>query len=335
MKNDVLIKVLWVDEDIINAYEYCQLAKKFGIDLVQFMNWDAASEALANTFKDWSAVILEPNSKLHSGSYCNPQMFLVHAFHDIAKYSERNNRKLPWYLLTDIDPMKFNDLVVESRKEFDEGWGLNYYSKEKHLELLFRRIHECVNRANNLLIKNSIYADVFESLDYLEENGLDAKVTQNLEDLLLSLHFGFTSETNYEKIRKSLEYIFHSMHNNGLVPFISGLGGINIFACCQVASGKTWSDDKNGITYVGKKVFDKLFVDIILRMLNVANAHLHADNNDNDLRNHYYIPDYSTKVNSNYLLHSLAIQLCDIIKYYDTILKKHKQDNFPNQWEEL
>jgi hypothetical protein len=70
-------------------------------------------------------------------------------------------------------------------------------------------------------------------------------------------------------------------------------------------------------------------------MLNVANAHLHADNNDNDLRNHCYIPDYSTKVNSNYLLHSLAIQLCDIIKYYDTILKKHKQDNFPNQWEEL
>ena len=335
MKNDALIKVLWVDEDIINSEEYRQKARVYGIDLVQFMHWDAASESLSNNFKDWSAIILEPNSKLHSGSYCNPQIFLVHAFHDIAKYSERNNRKLPWYLLTDINPMKFNDMVIESRKEFDEGWGLNYYTKEKHLELIFRRIHECVNKANNLLIKKSIYVDVFDSLWFLEECGLNTMVSQYLEDLLLSLHFGFASETNYEKIRKSLEYIFLSMNRNGLVPMISGLGGINIYACCQVASGKTWCDDKTGIHYVGQKVFDKLFVDTILRMLNIANAHLHADNNDSDSRNHYYIPDYLTKVNSNYLLHSLAIQLCDVIKYYATILKNHKHNNIPNQWEEI
>ena len=51
-------------------------AKEYGLDLRTYNCWDDAISALKSNFDEWSAIILQPKSKVHHGSYRNIKQFL-------------------------------------------------------------------------------------------------------------------------------------------------------------------------------------------------------------------------------------------------------------------
>ena len=326
--NEYSIRVLLVDENVLSFSKYRSIAEDLGISLERFTYWDHAKDALDKDFDNWSAIVLEPYSKLHSGGYNNIKQFLVHALSDISAISTKNNKIIPWYIFTDRKPEEFIDLILESRKSFDADWHTPYYTKENDAQMLFKRIKICANQAKGLQLRNQLYPELFRSIDYLEKYGLNYEVGYFMEDFLLSLHFGHMQESDFRKIRMTIEYIFQSMVNNRLIPYIQGRGGmLNIFASCQIAANGEWEDPNSGVNYKCDKVIDNLLRDVLTQMINISNASLHTSSEYTQNRRHYHLSEYQDNVKSNYLLHSCSMQLCDVLIYYANILKNKNINN--------
>lgn len=325
--NEYSIRVLLVDENVLSFNKYRSIAEDSGIYLERYTCWDDAKDALYKDFDNWSAIVLEPHSKLHSGGYRNVKQFLVHALSDISAISTKSNKIIPWYIFTDKEPEEFIDLILESRKSFDADWHTPYYTKENDAHILFKRIKICANQAKGLQLRNQLYPEVFKSVDYLERYGLNYEVSDFMEDFLLSLHFGHMQECDYRKIRMTIEYIFQSMVDNGLIPYIPGKGGmLNIFASCKIAADGVWNDRYSG-DYECDKVIDNLLRDILTLMINISNASLHTSSEHTQNERHYHLSEYQENVRSNYLLHSCSLQLCDVLIYYANILKNKNINN--------
>ena len=325
--NEYSIRVLLVDENVLSFSKYRSIAEDLGIYVERHTCWDNAKDALYKDFDNWSAIVLEPHSKLHSGGYNNIKQFLVHALSDISAISTKNNKIIPWYIFTDKEPEEFIDLILESRKSFDAGWHTPYYTKENDAHILFKRIKICANQAKGLQLRNQLYPEVFKSIDYLEKCGLNYEVGDFMEDFLLSLHFGHMQESDFRKIRLTIEYIFQSMVDNELIPYIQGRGGmLNIFASCKIAADGVWNDRYFG-DYECDKVIDNLLRDILTLMINISNAALHTSSEYTQNERYYHLSEYLGNVKSNYLLHSCSLQLCDVLIYYAEILKKNKNIN--------
>ena len=99
--NEYSIRVLLVDENVLSFSKYRSIAEDLGIYVERHTCWDNAKDALYKDFDNWSAIVLEPHSKLHSGDYNNIKQFLVHALSDISAISTKNNKIIPWYIFTD------------------------------------------------------------------------------------------------------------------------------------------------------------------------------------------------------------------------------------------
>lgn len=326
--NEYSIRVLLVDENVLSFSKYRSIAEDLGIYVERHTCWDNAKDALYKDFDNWSAIVLEPYSKLHSGGYNNIKQFLVHALSDISAISTKNNKIIPWYIFTDKKPEEFIDLILESRKSFDADWHTPYYTKENDAQMLFKRIKICANQAKGLQLRNQLYPELFRSIDYLEKYGLNYEVGYFMEDFLLSLHFGHMQESDFRKIRMTIEYIFQSMVNNRLIPYIPGKGGmLNIFASCQIAANGVWNDRYSSDDYECDKVIDNLLRDILTLMINISNASLHTSSEYTQNERYYHLSEYQDNVKSNYLLHSCSLQLCDVLIYYANILKNKNINN--------
>lgn len=70
MTNDVIYKVLWVDDQTLENGEttsfyigFQGIADNYNIELVPFDNWEEAEHSLRKDFDEYSAVILDANCK--------------------------------------------------------------------------------------------------------------------------------------------------------------------------------------------------------------------------------------------------------------------------------
>lgn len=66
MPNEVIYKVLWIDDDpaIIEAYQI--KAEDYNIDLCPVNNWEDAEKLLKENFEDYSAIILDAECKMNA-----------------------------------------------------------------------------------------------------------------------------------------------------------------------------------------------------------------------------------------------------------------------------
>ena len=84
-------------------------------------------------------------------------------------------------------------------------------------------------------------------------------------------------------------------------------------------------DDINA--YECDKVIDNLLRDILTLMINISNASLHTSSEYTQNERYYHLSEYQDNVQSNYLLHSCSLQLCDVLIYYANILKNKNIGN--------
>lgn len=315
-----LKSVLWVEENILRTLDLKNKAKEYGLNLIVYNCWDDAFAALSSNFDEWSAIILQPNSKLHPGSYCNIMQFLPQAFTDIAVLCSVKGKCLPWYLLTESEPHDFKDMVLESRTDFDGGWLQGYYDieSEEQVNYLFTRIKQYTQQSERHQVRIGQYKNVYTALEYLEYHHLNSKVRGLIEDMLISLCFGSNTPSGIGDIRIIIEYLFHSMVKNNILPhnLTNTMGKLNINACTRILSGMetTVDDIKYSCT---TSIMSKIMSNNIYSMLNTSKTEHHANTEASGQELDLYLYQVGTKN----LLHSYAIQLCDIIIWYHKLLK--------------
>ena len=329
--NNTLKQVIWVEENQLIHRDYLQEAEAYGLQLVPFNCWDDAYQALKSDFEKWSAIIMQPRSKVDAGGYPNPKQFLPQAFSDINVICALKNKKLPWYLLTKINPTDFQDLVLKGRKEFDEGWDQCYYNSgdEEERKILFERIKLQTQQSERLQIRSGQFKCVIEALLYLENHNLSPKVRDLLEDILVSITFG---TANYHKIgetRLILEYLFDSMISNGLLPndMTNASNNLNNNSCCRLLSGLLVSRQDNTNYVVRYPIMNKIMARNIKTILDLGNSDQHAAITDDA-----QLTDYTNEVGTNYLLYSITLQLCDVFLWYEKIVRKIQETGQIPQW---
>lgn len=327
-----LIQVLWVEDDPAVTETYPLEAANCGIQLVPYSCWDEADDALESEFNRWSAIVLDAKCKQHKDSTDNASRFLVNALEAIKGICTEKHHIIPWYVLSGGAENEIQDLISDSRKQWDGDWPKSYYEKSKDRDFLYRRLRARVNRTPAIQILD-IYKNVFSAI---EECKISDDVYGIMEDLLVPINFPeVLSDDEYNNkfkdVRIVLENIFRSMMSHGFLPETPK---VNLQWSSLILSGmsvtKKIGDKKETIVEVKDPVLPKVLRDAVKLMIFAAGSDVHSNS---DEENHVHTHEYLSQVeNSSFLLKSFALQLCDIILWYKGYVKSHssKEENAKN-----
>lgn len=344
MTNEMIYKVLWIDDDT-SIIEGCQTkADLYNIDLCPVNNWEDAEKLLKDNFEDYSAIILDAECKMTAN---DPEEcgFINKLLPRLINIFSKRQTYIPWYILSaaTMDGFSFvMDSAQYNRAEYEKEWGRMVYSKsspeesDNSKEKLFENIQRVAsNQISNIVLFR--YQDTFQ---YLGEGKLICKEARNIMLKMLCNLYYPESNPHFEyqgnPLRKVMEYIFRAAHNLGLLPndCFERVGQLNLLDANRYMSGKNTThsqlrygkegDYKNGI--VGDTIFPHYLGNITKNILNFANANSHTSEvneyaiNDNDL---------TIDENEKELFFGYVLQLCHVIKFFGHFAETHhdKEEN--------
>lgn len=323
-----LLKVLWVEDENL---PYIEEAELYDLYLSQVRCWDDAKKELEESYDQYSAIILDAKCKYHADSADNAIKFLGEALKDIASLKEKTKRTIPWFVLTGGDASEVSDSINDDRLQWDRDWTTStnkvYYSKNTDRKILFSRIKAIAKKSPRLQIQE-IYKNVFNAI---EECGLSDDVFNEMEDLLIPIHFPFDlSDQEYNKkyvsIRIILENIFKSMGKYGIIPEWGNEVNVK-WSCCLLSGMDATSKSSKIIHYEcldKTPILPKVLQSSVHEMEDAVPTTVHA-NTESKINHKRIIPNYLPQVdNSSFLLKSYTFQLCDLILWYNNYLKDHK-----------
>ena len=194
-----------------------------------------------------------------------------------------------------------------------------------------------------LMIEYNQYSDVFSSLDKL---GLAGEVGYFLMPLLVPIHFGETSNADYNHryvdIRKALEGMFRHMVGKGVLPpnIISkgaketvNLSWSSLFlGASQPENPESLQDydsEKKFWTKIERltdgPIIPKQLADWLKSAIFQTGGAAHTTTADEELAMNLekYLPHVG---DSPYMLRALVMGLCDFILWYDNFIKKHPDE---------
>jgi len=334
-----LIKVLWVENDPKVLAEYPLEAEVYGIDLDSYDCWDDAREALLADYDSYDAIILDAKCKHHKDSLDDTTRFLSEVFSDLGGIFERKGRFLNWYVLSGEIGVDQVTPIPEKRKLWDGDWSKDHYSKTTDREQLYTRIREqVIRRSNATQIKTILYPEVFRAI---ETTGLGESAAAAMVSLLEPIHFPGISDADYNNrmvsARLVMEYLFRSMIDMGMIPksyrtTSAAKDSINLTWCYKLLDGKP---DPNSRTECAspERIFPRIIGENMRNIIYSVGSKVHtsATKNTSEMNIDGYLRSVG---NSTNLIKSYALQLCDIILWYDGYLREHPdpKENAQN-WE--
>ncbi len=353
--NENLIQVLWVEDDPQITLTYPLEAAQYGIQLVPFSCWEDAEKALVSDFKRWAAIVLDAKCKYKHDSHDNAAVFLTQAIHAIDTICANHHRILPWYVLSGGSEEELNDLIIDSREEWDGDWKQKkYYSKTTDRDMLFHRIPYHARVSPEMQIRLVYYPDVFKAIKNAE---LDDDLEIYMEELLLPIHSINYSGKEYNdkmtKVRKCVELIFQSMAQHGLLPnkkqgqnlimhdiLVDKRGGINNTWCSMIIAGLDIKKGENIIIKSSRNILPNVLKDSFQRLIEISAANEHAENkgaNEEQQKNSRQTSAFLEKIdNAPYLLRGMVMELCNIILWYANYLYEYDDEEInASNWEVL
>lgn len=333
--NNNYIQVLWVEDDPQITVTYPIEAAQYGIELVPFSCWKEAEEALRTDFKRWSAIVLDAKCKYKHDSPDNAKIFLSQAIYAITKICAEKHWIIPWFVLSGGSEDELNDLIIDSREEWDSDWKQKkYYSKTTDRDILFHRIPYKARMSPEMQIRLVYYPDVFKAI---RNAHLGDNVEIYMEDLLLPIHSNNYDTKDYNNkmtlVRKCIEQIFQSMVKHGILPdIVRKKRGINTTWCCKILSGKDLCIDKdnNVIVKSYECILPNVMKDSFLRLKEITDSNEHSSEFDvsaEQQKNSRQTSLFLEKIgNAPYLLRGMVMELCTIILWYDTFLSDHDDE---------
>lgn len=337
MANNIIYKVLWIDDDTSIIDSTQTIAEDYKIDLCAVTNWQEAKELLKDNFEDYSAIILDAECKMNAE---NPEEcgFIHKVLMDLNKFTGKKQIEIPWYILSAGTMDGFESVMNNAqynRNEYEEEWGRMVYSKTapsyepNSADKLFENIQRVASNqtANKVLVR---YQDTFQYLG--EGNLIDKEARSIMLKMLSQLHYPEDNprfEYQGNPLRKVLEHLYRAAHNIGLLPneCFDNRGQLNILDANRYMSGlSTGHDSKLRYGKEGDTIFTKQIGYITKNILNFASSDSHtSETNEYTLDDKDLVIDEKTKE----LFFGYVLQLCHVIKFFGHFVETHinKEEN--------
>ena len=307
--------VIWIDDEWEKQQEFKEECEDLGIHLQGYSYQKAGMDELDKHPNSWDAVILDGEIKDKSDHEEPSTKGLLNALMHLASLPA--NRQIPRFISTGKDKVKDNEMLKDE----------HIYIKDVDDEKLFDDIRNTIDNIERYKVK-SFYADAIEQLE-----SIDAWCCEKILDILEAMHFaGKTIDPllYYNPLRQTLEYIFRKANKAGIIPneFIGKeKDDVNLNQCVQFLSGR--NADWIGIRFGGVKdsVVPAHIKDMMFQVLNLGNINSHSRTlNDDELKKlGAYFKD--NVCNSQYLIYSLALQICEIAVFMGKYIAANKDTN--------
>ncbi len=332
---DVIYKVLWVDDDpnIVEGYRIA--AGNRNIVLLHALHWADAQIILEKEFDELTAIILDANCKWDEKSsiYGN---FLRDVLSQLNKRQGKADRYIPWYILSAGTMDKFDDVidhvVDRERKELELEWGTTLYFKDQiksagKNNLLFDNIRKVGDkRSSNIILYR--HRSAFR---YLGDGSYFSSEARLIMLKVLSAMYypeenlGYTYAGN--PIRKVVEYMFRGANKWGLLPneFFDDLGNVNLWDSMQYLFGQNPSYIHLRFGNQGTKK-DYSDYDSILPVtcLNLFKGILNFLNVDSHTKPKEDNEPYTISVPAKDLFFGYALQILYLISYMGNYIDTHQ-----------
>ena len=313
--------VIWIDDEwdtIGNAFmQICE--KRHNIHVTPFKTRREGMDALEQNLKFWDAVILD--AKAFNNSSTN-EVADVDGLYEAIRQIERLKAKryIPYFVLT-----RQPDLMDD--RMFEKSVGKFYKKDAEGQNKLIADLKEEVSKSTRFQIKTK-YIDAIEQL-----NTIDSWCCEKILDILESIHFpdkNIDPLLYYNPLRQTLEYIFRKANKSNIIPdeFIGkDKDDVNLNQCVQFLSGR--NAEWIGIRFGGVKdsAVPAHIKDMMFQVLNLGNINSHSRTlNDDELTKlGAYFKD--NVCNSQYLIYSLALQICEIAVFMGKYIAANKDTN--------
>lgn len=311
-------EVIWIDDEWekMDAFkEECEVIHQ--IYLHPYRTQKAGMDEFDKNPKKWDAIILDAKMYDESENEVPRLDGLRKAVQHINEKSLL--RKVPYFISTGQPDLMENET-------FEQAFG-TYYIKERDDGKLIQDIKNTASKSTRFQVK-TFYFDAIEQLE-----SFDAWCSEKILDILETMHF---PEKNidpllyYNPLRQTLEYIFRKANKANIIPdeFIGkDKDDVNLNQCVQFLSGR--NADWIGIRFGGVKdsVVPAHIKDMMFQVLNLGNINSHSRTlNDDELKKlGAYFKD--NVCNSQYLIYSLALQICEIAVFMGKYIAANKDTN--------
>lgn len=302
--------VIWIDDEWDKMTEFKDECEDLHIHLQPYSYQKAAMEELDKHPNSWDAVLLDGEIKDKSEHEEPSTKGLLKAL----MYLAEKHKHIPRFISTGKDKVKDNEMLKDER----------IYIKDIDDEKLFDDIRNTIDNIERFKIK-SFYSDAIEQLWTI-----DPWCCEKMLDILVAMHF---PEKNidpllyYTPLRKTLEFIFRKANKASIIPdeFIGKeKDDVNLNQCVQFLSGR--NAEWIGIRFGGVKdyVVPSHIKDMMFQVLNLGNINSHSQElNDDELKKlgAYFKENVC---NSQYLIYSLALQICEIAVFMTKYIAANK-----------
>lgn len=312
------IQVLWVDDEY--KADFVSFAEQEGIDIhYQKSAVEGKAELLRNC-SHYHAVILDAKGILNPEDKTTDLKGLALLRDHLMANSA--SHYLPFFIFTGQPGYQTNE-------DFRDSYG-NFYTKGKDEEHLMAAIKDAVQKKEEYIIHQK-YSKVFQSVKTL----LDSDTHHFLTDLLLRIQrqdHNFDETLYYTRIRIILESLFRLANKCGLLhdKCIKD-GKVNLSESSLFLSGANtkYAGVKNSQPH-----FPKLISSAVKDIVFTTGAASHTP--DPDANKDINLTDYSSQIDTPYLLYRLCFQLLDIIIWFDQYLKTNPDDvQNRKQWQQI
>lgn len=311
--------VIWIDDEWekMDAFkEECEVIHQ--IYLHPFPTQKAGMDEFDKNPKKWDAIILDAKLEKDGVGVTGLREAVTH-INQIAL-----SHKIPYFISTGQPDLMGNET-------FEQAFG-KYYIKERDDQKLIEDIKEIAGKSSRFQVKNK-YLDAIEVLDSIDE-----WCCEKILDILEAMHF---PEKNidpllyYNPLRQTLEYIFRKAHEVSIIPdeFIGKeKDDVNLNQCVQFLSGR--NADWIGIRFGGVKDFvvPTHIKDMMFQVLNLGNINSHSRtlNKDEQKKLDSYFKE--NVCNSQYLIFSLALQICEISVFMGKYMVSNNDPTKNRNW---
>ena len=293
--------VIWIDDEWDKMTEFKDECEELHIHLQPYSYQKAAMEELDKHPNSWDAVLLDGEIKDKSEHEEPSTKGLLKALMCLAE----KHKEIPRFISTGKDKVKDNEMLKDER----------IYIKDIDDEKLFDDIRNTIDNIERFKIK-SFYSNAIEQL-----RSINTWCSEKILDILEAMHFPekkIDPLLYYNPLRQTLEYIFREANKVSIIPdeFIGKeKDDVNLNQCVQFLSGR--NADWIGIRFGGAKdyVVPAHIKDMMFQVLNLGNVNSHSRtlNDDEQKKLGEYFKE--NVCNSQYLIYSLALHICEIAVY--------------------
>jgi hypothetical protein len=287
MKEDMIFKVLWIDDQPNEAF--MNEAYEYGLKLTNYTCVNDGIKHLKNKKESWDAIILDANCKITSDENEVPSLDALTE----AQYSLIEIRSLlPWFVYTggDYEGVEaLRNIIRKHGRDYDDR---QYYEKPKQRYELFENIKKAI--INNDVIK--IKHEYYDVCSFYKENDLIELLIENKTDKII------TDVEVPNKIRKILEWIMGYLNETGILPLKFTVSNIN--DCSRILG------DKRMLSFVPIYIQRSLH-----SCVEISNNGSHRDVIDEDIKSG----------NALYLNKCLLMELVNVLSWCASIDKEIKK----------